>query len=380
VRIPLSVPYLGDDDRRAVVDALDSGWVSSAGPMLGRFEEAVAATVGVRRGVATNSGTAAIHLALLALGIGKGDLVIVTPLTFIATVNPIYYCGASPLFVDVDPSDGSLSVSRLREYLEAGTIRDGDVTKDRATGAPVRAILPVHLYGLPADMASICRIAQDFGIAVIEDATEALGSRLDGIAAGAFGKLSCLSFNGNKIITTGGGGMVLTNDDDLSDRCRYLGTQARDDPLEYLHHEVGYNYRLNNLQAALGLAQLSDLRRRLEHKRGLARQYRKLLVNAPLRFLEPRRGAEANHWLTAVVLDDASRRKSATTKLAEHGIEVRPFFAPVHHQRPYRKSRRWQGLKVADALYDAGLNLPSSISLTEADVAEVSTELQAALE
>jgi len=225
---------------------------------------------------------------LVLAGVRPGDGVIVPPLTFIGTSNPILYCGAKPILLDVRESDGTLDPEALATYLRDGTSRSNGVLRDRATGATLRAILPVHLYGAPAEMARISALAGEAGLAVVEDAAESLGSVLDGRACGSFGLIGCLSFNGNKIITTGGGGMIVTSDEQLARRGRHLSTQARIDLTEYRHDEVGYNYRLTNIQAALGLGQLDTFPQRLERKRAMAALYRQRLAGLPLRFLEPR--------------------------------------------------------------------------------------------
>lgn len=353
-RIPLSIPDIGERERRRVLEALDTGWVSSAGPMIAEFERELARITGARFAVATANGTVAIHLALVAAGVGPGDSVLVPDLTFVGTVNPIRYCGARPVLTEVDERDGTMSPEAVREHAR----------RDRT----VRAVMPVHLYGAPADMTALRSIAAEHGLLLVEDAAEALGSTLDGRAAGTFGIVGCLSFNGNKIVTTGGGGALITDDAALASRARSLSTQSRSDDREYVHDAVGFNYRLTNIQAALGVAQLENFQERLERKRRFAALYRAELVGLPLRFLEPRDGSRSNYWLTAIVLDEPSARAPVLSGLDAAGIDARSFFVPVHRQAPYRDADRAGSLAVADALYERGINLPSSFTSDDDDI------------
>ncbi len=378
-RIPLSIPVLSAAEREHVLAALESGWVSSAGPDIKRFEEEIAALAGTRFAVATSSGTAAIHLALRIAGVAPGDAVVVPSLTFIGTVNPIGFCGAAPLLADVLPSDGTIDVAALERYLRDRVTRRDGVSRT-PEGLRLRAVVPVHLYGAPARIEMLRSLCDEFGLALVEDAAEALGSRWGDRPLGSFGLAGCLSFNGNKIVTTGGGGMVVTDGPDVARRARYLSTQARDDPREYRHEEIGYNYRLTNLQAALGIGQLVGFAARLARKREIAARYRAGLAGAPLRFLEPEHpAAVTNHWLVAIVLDDATGRERLLADLDEAGIESRSFFVPVHRQRPYATAARIAEIRVADALYGAGLNLPSSPDLTDDDIEFVCAKVREAL-
>lgn len=361
-RVPLSIPDIGPRERARVLDALDTGWVSSAGPMIGEFEREIARITGARFAVATANGTAAIHLALVTVGIGPGDAVLVPDLTFIGTANPVRYCGARAILTEVRPEDGAMDPAAVRTYI--------------AQDPTVRALLPVHLYGAPADMRELSAIARERNILVIEDATEALGSTLGGRAAGTFGQLGCLSFNGNKIVTTGGGGMVITDDEALAMRAKSLSTQSRTDDREYVHDAVGYNYRLTNIQAALGVAQLENFEERLARKRHFAAMYRSELRGLPLRFLDPREDASANYWLTAVALDDPGARVGVLQGLAAAGIEARSFFRPLHRQQPYRHAEHAGLLTVADDLYARGMNLPSSVGSDEDDIRYVCATLR----
>ncbi|RME03545.1 MAG: aminotransferase DegT, partial [Deltaproteobacteria bacterium] len=253
--IPLSIPKLAGNEWRYVRECLDTNWVSSVGAFVERFEREVAARVGARYGVATASGTAAIHIALLVSGVGPGDEVLLPTLTFIAPANAIRYVGAVPLLLDVDPVTWQLDPEKTIDFLEKECRWQEGRLVNRTTGRRVRAIMPVHILGHPVDLDPILEVARKYELTVIEDATESLGARYKERHVGNLGDIGCFSFNGNKIITSGGGGMIVTNDETTARRARYLTTQAKDDPIEYVHGELGYNYRLTNLQAALGVAQ-----------------------------------------------------------------------------------------------------------------------------
>lgn len=365
-RIPLSEPVINDADVAAVVAALRSGWVSSGGPLVTAFEQAIAECLAVPHAVATVNGTAALHLACAAIDLRPGDGVIVPALTFIGTANPVVYCGATPILADVRESDGTIDTASLHSYLDGGS------GYSAATDLPsirIKAVIAVHLYGAVAELGALLKAASPYRIKVLEDAAEALGSRLANRAAGTIGDIGCLSFNGNKIITTGGGGMVLTHNEKFARKARHLSTQARASAIGYWHDEVGFNYRLTNLQAALGVSQLASLDSRLQGRNAIAQRYREGLEGLPLRFLESAPGTTTNNWLIAIVLDRAEDRARLEAGLQRSGIEARRFFVPLHRLRPYRSARRTGSLRVADQLFDCGLNLPSSAGMTlgEAD-------------
>lgn len=378
--IPLSIPEISGNEWRYVKQALDDNWVSSVGPFVGRFEEEVARVAGVPHAVATVNGTSAIHVALVALGVGPGDAVIVPTLTFIGTVNPVRYCGAEPIFIDAEPVSWTLDPDAVARYLSEGTMfdRENQCWRDRQTRRRLRAIVPVHLYGHPADMDPILELAGRFGLDVVEDATEAIGAGYKGRPVGSLGRAGCFSFNGNKVITTGGGGMVVTADRALADRVRYLTTQARDDDREYVHHEVGFNYRLTNLQAALGLAQIERLPDFLAIKRRHARHYTEALASIP--GIVPQGchpWAESTHWLFSVQVRPeryGCDRRGLIRALERAKIESRPLFRPIHLLPPYQGNPVWNrtgpgGAPAAEAIYADGVNLPSSVGLSQDDVA-----------
>ncbi|MGI9862425.1 LegC family aminotransferase [Moorella naiadis] len=364
IKIPLDWPNLGELEKDYVLKALESGYVSSAGPLVREFEQRFAAYLGISQAVAVVNGTAGLHLALKLLGIGPGDEVIVPALTFIATVNPVVYAGARPVVVDVDPWTWNIDPAAIEKAITKHT----------------RAIIPVHLYGNPADMDAILGLARKYGLYVLEDATEALGSTYKGKKAGTFGQISVFSFNGNKIITTGGGGMLVTANPDLARRARLLVNQGREPgETEYEHKEIGFNYRLTNLQAALGLAQLERLPEFLATKRRHAAIYRRELQGLPgLSWQEELPGAESNWWLFSIVLDEGKFKANKPVLiqwLKSRGIQARPLFKPVSQQPCYRGSN-FPPCAIAAQLHQNGINLPSASFLTEEDIMAVCAVLK----
>jgi len=365
-RIPLCEPVLGEQEKRRLAECIDSGFVSTVGPMVTEFERAFAARVGARNAVATASGTAALHVALRALDIREGDCVVVPDLTFVASVNPVLYCSGSPVLVDVSRETWCLDPALFDE-----TCR-----KLARQGAPVKAVIPVHLYGCACDMTEIVRIAREQDIAVVEDATEALGTSLGGQQVGTFGHIGCFSFNGNKMMTTGAGGMVVTDDDSLAERVRYLVNQAKDAREQFVHRDMGYNYGMSNLAAAVGLAQLERLEARLAAKRRIAERYTRALEPLDGVALQPEPPDVENcFWLYSILLDSQPRRDAWQRSLAAQGIQTRGFFKPLHRQ-PYRPGRVHSRLgespspdaeTASEYVAARGLHLPCSPNLTEPD-------------
>ena len=364
--IPNAVPHLAGNEWKYVKECLDTNWVSSAGPFVERFERETAAFVGVPHAVATMNGSAALHLALRAAGVQPDDEVIVPTLTFVATAGAIVQCGAHPVFLDSEPVSWGLDPQQVADFLTRECeVRQGRVV-DRATGRRVSAVVPVHLYGHPCDLEALLEICRCWPLAMVEDATESLGALYRGRRVGADGAAGCLSFNGNKIITAGGGGMVLTRDARLAARVRALSTQARSDPLEWVHDEVGFNYRLTNLQAAVGVAQLEQLEDFLDRKRRTAAHYQDALggLDGVTVFREAA-WARSNYWMPAVLLD--ARRapdvRGLIRALNADGIQVRPVWHPLHRQPPFRAARVG-AITVADRLWDRGVLLPCSVAIT----------------
>jgi len=357
-RVHLSVPHLGEAEARHVAAALASNWISSVGPHLDAFERAFAARLG-RPAAGVASGTAAIHLGLRLLGVGEGDEVLVSDLTFAASVNPIRYLGATPVLVDADPETWTMSPALLAEALE-----------DRARrGRLPRAVVVVHLYGQCADLAPILAACQRHDVPVLEDAAEALGATYRGRPAGAFGEVAAFSFNGNKIITTSGGGMLAAREDRVA-RARHWATQARAPRAEYHHEELGYNYRLSNVLAAIGLGQLELLDDRVARRRAVFERYRAGLAGVPgLAPMPEAPYGTSTRWLSCFLVDAAAlgaTRDELLAALAAADVEARPVWKPMHLQPLYAGCEVIGG-RVGAALYARGICLPSSSSLTAED-------------
>ncbi len=353
--IPLSEPVFNGNEWKYLKDCLDTGWVSSGGRYVKLFEEKIAKYTGAQFAVSTVNGTAALHTALLVAGVKGGDRVVVPTLTFIATVNPLIYCGAIPVFVDSEEETLNLHPDKA-----ATTIMDLIRKKQKP-----KAMIVTHLYGHPCDMDPLLDIAQQYEIVLIEDACESLGSKYKGKMTGTLGDLGCLSFNGNKIITTGGGGMLLTKNPRWAEKARHLTTQARIHDVEYIHDDVGYNYRMTNIQAALGVAQLEQLATILGKKREIAAYYAEHLSKIPgIRFLSQQPWAESNFWLNTVLFEKNGFRfhpRDVVERMAREGIETRPIFSPLHSQRPFKK---YNNMRFPVAEGCRGFNLPSSPDLT----------------
>jgi perosamine synthetase len=363
--IQLSTPVISGNEWKYIKDCLDTGWVSSVGSYVSRFEEIVMDYVGCKYGIAVVNGTAALHLSLIACEVKSGDEVIVPSLTFVATANVVKYCGAEPVFVDCDDETLCLDVGKLKLFLEMECEQKVDgYTYNSASGRRVKAIIPVHVFGHPVEMDSLLGLCQLYNIDIIEDATESLGSEYKGEKTGSFGKLACFSFNGNKIITTGGGGMVVTNDSDLAKRVKHLSTQAKSDPTEYDHDEIGYNYRLTNIQAAMGVAQMECLDKFIEIKRENAHRYQNLLSSCKgLELLWEKPWVRSNFWFNTVKVSK-DHKKPMLDYLIFRDIQVRPVWKPIHTLRMYKDCQAYE-VESAINIYDTAFNLPCSVSLKE---------------
>jgi dTDP-4-amino-4,6-dideoxygalactose transaminase len=359
----LSSPDVGEAERQALMAAFDSNWVAPAGPDLDALEQVVASEVGVAHGVALSSGTAALHLSLQLAGVGPGDEVLVPSFTFAATANVVAYLGAQPVFVDSSPATWAIDPGLVAEELARA---------DRA-GRPIGAVLPVDVYGQCAEYDELEAACARHGVPLVEDAAEALGSTYRGRPAGSFGLASALSFNGNKIITTGGGGMLLTDDAELAGRARHLATQAREPVAHYEHREIGYNYRLSNLLAAVGLGQMRSLRQRVERRRNTYRFYRQALAGDGLSMMPLADYGRSNCWLTCLLVDvDAfgATPEQICDHLRAAGIEARPTWKPMHLQ-PVHRGRRTVGGTVCEDLFRRGVCLPSGSNLRQAELDRV---------
>lgn len=375
--IPLSVPNFGGKEKEYVNEAVVSEWVSTGGSKVPQFEQAVADYVKMPRAVACNSGTSGLHLAMMMAGIGRGDEVIVPTLTFIAAVNPVRYAGAEPIFIGCDDSL-CICPQELRRFLTQHAECVDGVCRNKTTGAVIKAMVVVHVFGNLADMEALMDIAKEWNLTVIEDSTEALGTyaaegRYAGRFAGTIGDIGVYSFNGNKIITTGSGGMVVSNHPDWLEHARHLSTQAKSDELNYKHDEVGYNYRLTNLQAALGLAQMEQLEGFIAHKEKMHKFYRERLDGKHhYRILPFRADTRSNHWFYSLFVEDghALHRDEIIKALQAQKIQTRPIWGLIQDQADYPKNEAY-GDEKARYYLDRIVNLPCSTSLTEEDAERV---------
>ena len=379
--IPLSIPNFEGNEKKYVNDALDQGWVSTGGAYITKLEQEMATFLHTENVAACQSGTSALHLSLVEAGVKPGDVVLVPPLTFIAAVNPVKYQFATPVFIDCDDSF-CLDPVKLRSFCENQCQWDGKVLKHN--GAIVKALVVVHVFGNMADMVSIMDTAEKYNLKVIEDATEALGTRYTegkyaGKYAGTIGNFGAYSFNGNKIITTGGGGAITANESETVDHLRYLSTQAKNDPHYYIHDEVGYNYRMTNLQAALGVAQMEELPEFIHRKQRNYELYSKEFEGFDLvELMKFRDGTDSNKWFYSLKINRS--RISATmreiiTSLEKKGIQTRAIWGLINEQKPYDGEETY---KLEKAPYYASriLNIPSSTQITEEEIKYVADEVK----
>ena len=379
--IPLSIPNFEGNERKYVDDAIDQGWVSTGGAYITKLEKEMARFLQVENVAACQSGTSALHLSLVEAGVRPGDVVLVPPLTFIAAVNPVKYQFATPVFIDCDDSF-CMDPIKLKSFCEEECYWDGSALKHN--DATVKAIVVVHVFGNMADMESIMKIADQYNLKVIEDATEALGTKYTegsykGKYAGTIGHFGAYSFNGNKIITTGGGGAVTANDPKVVDHIRFLSTQAKTDPHYYIHDEVGYNYRMTNIQAALGVAQMEELPEFIRRKQRNYEKYKELFDGFEYGALMPfREGTESNKWFYSIKIDRS--RITATMRdiiiaLHDKGMETRAIWGLINEQKPYLGEETY---KLEKAPYYANriLNIPSSTQITEEEILYVATEIK----
>ncbi|HEY0022682.1 MAG TPA: aminotransferase class I/II-fold pyridoxal phosphate-dependent enzyme [Longimicrobium sp.] len=369
-RIHLSTPHMSGREQAYVADAFASNWIAPLGPHVDAFEAEFARTVGSRHAAALSSGTAALHLALQLAGVRPGDEVLVSSLTFSASVNPIAYLGARPAFIDSEARSWNMDPALLEQALE-----------DRArAGRLPAAVVVVHLYGQSADLHPIVDACARHGVPLVEDAAEALGATYHGRAPGTFGQSGIFSFNGNKVITTSGGGMLVSDDDVLVAHARKLATQARDPAPHYEHSEIGYNYRLSNVLAAIGRAQLEVLEERVLARRAVFEFYRQALADVPgLRWMPEAPWGRHSRWLTCLTVDPAefgADREALRLALEAHGIEARPVWKPMHLQPVFAGLPTWGG-EVARGLFEHGLCLPSGSNLASSELERVARVIRA---
>lgn len=383
--IPLSIPNFEGNERKYVDDAIEQGWVSTGGAYINKLEKNMAEFLHTHNVAACQSGTSALHLSLVEAGVKPGDVVIVPPLTFIAAVNPVKYQFATPVFIDCDDSF-CLDPIKLASFCENECEFDGEVLKYK--GQSVKALVVVHVFGNMADMESIMNVAEKYSIKVIEDATEALGTRytsgkFEGKYAGTIGDFGCYSFNGNKIITTGGGGAITANTSEMVDHIRYLSTQAKNDTHYYIHNEIGYNYRMTNVQAALGVAQMEELTEFIRRKQANYELYKQLFEGYELgRVIGFREGTFSNKWFYSLEIDKDkvhATMRDIITSLQEKGIETRAIWGLINEQVPYQEEDTY---KLEKAPYYAAriLNLPSSTQITKEEIEYVVEQVKIVLQ
>lgn len=358
-KIWLSPPHMGGDEEKFVAEAFETNWISPVGPHITAFEEELSDYLNGADVAALSSGTAAIHLALLLLDVQRGDEVICSTFTFSATANPIVYAGATPVFVDAEPETWNMDPALLAVAI-----------KDRIkSGKKPKAIIVVHLYGTPAKMNEITRLARTYEIPVIEDAAEALGSSYDGRPAGTLGDLGILSFNGNKIITTSGGGALVSRNKEWIARAKFLATQARDPAPHYEHSMIGYNYRLSNVCAGIGRGQLRVLEERVRQRRSIFDYYQKTLSDAPVRFLSEPPGSFVNRWLTCMLIEKGNP-DTIREALEQENIESRPLWKPMHLQPVFKDCKAFTN-GVSGHAFSTGICLPSGSAMTSEDLSRV---------
>jgi len=369
--IPLSEPVISGNEWKYIKECLDTGWVSTVGAYVTRFEEAMANYIGAKHAVATVNGTSALHVSLVACGVQPDDEVIVPALTFISPVNVVRYCNAYPVFMDCDADTLCIDVQKVIGFIsdECEQRSDG-FAYNKKTNRRVKAVIPVHVFGHPTNMDMLLEVCNENNIDIIEDATESLGSEYKGKKTGSFGKAGCFSFNGNKIITAGGGGMVVTDDDGLSNKIRHLTTQAKKDPFEYDHDEIGYNYRLNNIQAAMGVAQMEKIEECVQVKRDNAELYKELLADIEgLELLKEAEWAKSNYWLNIIKVSK-EHKKPLIEHLLSENIQVRPIWKLIYKLQMYSGFQSYR-IDSADDAYESCISLPSSVNLKQTEIENV---------
>lgn len=370
-KIWLSSPHLSGHEQKYVQEAFVTNWVAPLGPNVDGFEQDLCRYVGISHAAALSSGTAALHLALIMLGVGQGDVVLCQSFTFAASANPIAYQGAAPVFVDSELDTWNMCPEALETAIKG----------ERAKGKRIKAVIVVHLYGMPAKIDEIVKICNHYDLPLIEDAAEALGASFNGQKLGGFGLLNVLSFNGNKIITTSGGGALLSDDETLIQQSRFLATQARDDAPHYQHSVIGYNYRLSNICAGIGRGQMEVIDERVAQRRANFAFYQKELGGiGGINFQPETTGSFSNRWLSCLTIDTTKahkkNREDIRLALAAQNIEARPLWKPMHLQ-PIFAGAHYYGEQVAETLFETGLCLPSGSNLTEGELRRITNTIKA---
>lgn len=381
--LQLCSPNISGNEWKYVKECLDAGWVSSVGSYVDKFETMMASRCRMKAAVATTNGTSALHVSLILSGIQPEDEVLTSTLSFIAPANAIRYVGAHPVFVDADPVYWEFDVEKAADFLRRNCERKNGTLFNKSTGRPVRAILPVDVLGHPAPIQPILDLAQEYGLKIIQDSTESLGALCDGAPVGSRAPFACFSFNGNKILTTGGGGIIATNNPDFAKRAKHLTTQAKSPGEEYIHDEIGYNYRLTNVQAAIGCAQLEQLDKFIATKRHIAQRYSDFLTE--FSGVTPMREASwafSIYWMFTARFDETKTRLGAREimkALDGKKIQSRPLWQPLHQSPAHKGSQTAGTCEVAERLYHEALSLPCSTWMTDADIDRVCNELKTLL-
>jgi perosamine synthetase len=371
----LSGPNIAGNEWKYVKDCLDTGWVSSVGSYVTKFEEQLAQYTGTQYAVATSSGSTALHISLLLAGVEQNDYVIVPNLTFVASLNTIAYTGAKPILMDIKPDTWQMDLDLLEKFLLTKTSIDAKgnclLTDNKKV---IRAIMPVHILGNMCDMDRLMNIASKYNLVVVEDATEALGTTFKGRHAGTFGKMGCISFNGNKIITTGGGGMIITNDEALAQKAKHLTTQAKSDPFEYFHDEIGYNYRLVNVLAAMGVAQMELLPSFIEKKKQITTYYKDSLEKTgDIRFQSIDSDVDCNNWLFTIY---SAKQKQLLQALNDAKLQSRPFWVPMNQLPMFMDDLYFSNGDISDKIYSSCLSIPCSTYITDEEMNRVITTIR----
>jgi aminotransferase in exopolysaccharide biosynthesis len=372
----LSGPNMGGNELKYVTECIETGWVSSVGSYVDKFEKMSAEFAGTKYAVATSSGTTALHICLVMAGVGPDDMVIAPNITFIATLNSIKYTGASPVLIDTDENNWQMDLNLLEEFLSTQTEQRDGVCYHKPTGKRIPVLMPVHVLGNICDMDRLLSLAKQYNLMVIEDSTESLGSYYKGKHTGGFGLMGTFSYNGNKIITTGGGGMIVTDDETLAKKAKHLTTQAKSDPFEYIHDEIGYNYRLVNVAAAMGVAQMEQLPGFIQRKKEIIAFYKRELSGVgDIRFQEVSADVNPNWWLPTIM---TSRQKEVLKLLNDNKMQSRPFWVPMNQLRMFAGDLYFQHNDRSDFVYQHCLSIPCSTNITDEELEAVAKKIKEA--
>lgn len=365
---------MGGNELQYVTECIETGWVSSVGAYVDKFEKISAEFAGTKYAVATSSGTSALHICLIITGVNENDLVIAPNITFVATLNSIKYMGASPVLIDTDEKNWQMDLNLLEEFLNNETSQNQNVCYHKKTGKRIPVIIPVHVLGNMCDMDRLLSLAKKHNLTIIEDSTEALGSYYKGQHAGSFGLLGTFSYNGNKIITTGGGGMIVTNDEALAKKAKHLTTQAKSDPFEYMHDQIGYNYRLVNVAAAMGVAQMEQLPAFIKRKKEIIQFYKSELESVgDIEFQEVSEDVNPNWWMPTI---KSTRQKDLLKILNDNKMQSRPFWVPMNQLPMFANDIYYNKTNHSNFLYKHCLSIPCSTNITDKELREVSNKIK----